>query len=236
MPCTATATTNARAPRALHPLVLEDHPHPAKSDPSSRRCGLYVDVETTGFDPERDAIIELAMFPFTYTLDGAITHVHRDRARIWRQDPGGPIPPEIARITGLTDLDLAGQAIDVAAADALIRSSHLIVAHNATFDRSFVESVVPAAEIPTVRLWAADAPFAAKDQLRRRGYRWMPAEREGIPRSWWTDVSPCDLEDEFVWLGDIFRQHGRLLDPAYLPRREITAHDRWRADPLALHC
>ena len=69
------------------------------------------------------------MLPFTYSLEGRITDVHRDQARTWRQDPGRPVRPEITRITGLTDEDLAGQAIDVAAATALIANSGLIVAH-----------------------------------------------------------------------------------------------------------
>ena len=39
------------------------------------RLGLMVDVETTGLDPRRDEIIELAMTPFTYGLDGAVFSV-----------------------------------------------------------------------------------------------------------------------------------------------------------------
>ena len=42
------------------------------------------------------------------------------------------------------------------------------------------------AATPAVRIWAAGAPFETKDELRARGYRWMPTERDGIPRSWWT--------------------------------------------------
>ena len=57
-------------------------------------------------------------------------------------------------------------------------------------------------------------------------------ERYGISRSWWTDVAPPDLEAEFAWLADVYRAHGRWLDPMVLPRREVTARDRWRADPL----
>ena len=29
-----------------------------------------------------------------------------------------------------------------------------------------------------------------------------------------------------------YRAHDRWLDPMVLPRREVTARDRWRADPL----
>ena len=305
MPCTATAAgaVNMAHARTLHILVLEDHPRPA--GPGPRRRGLYVDCETTGFSSEHDALIELAMLPFDYTLEGHITHIYRDQARTWRQDPGRPVPPEITHITGLTDEDLASQAIDVPAATELLAASHLIIAHNARFDRPFVERVVPTtraalwacsrhevpwdavafpsralacllcgfgafsparhraladceagvwlltqtlpgtdrtvfaalretAATPTVRVWATSAPFEAKDQLRTRGYRWMPADRDGIPRSWWTDVAPPDLESEFGWLADVYRAHGRVLDPTCLPQRQVTARDRWRADPLEL--
>ena len=124
MPCPVPAArgVDASRSRTLNALVLEDRPHP--SGPGPRRRGLYVDVETTGFDSAHDAIIELGMLPFSYTLEGAITDVHRDHARTWRQDPGRPVPPEITRITGLTDHDLGGEAIDIAAADELVGSSH----------------------------------------------------------------------------------------------------------------
>ena len=303
MPCTAPAGAgiNTSQVRTLHALVLEDHPHPAGSGPLRR--GLFVDCETTGFSAELDTLIELAMLPFDYTIDGHITHVHRDQARAWRQDPGWPVPPEITHITGLIDEDLAGQAIDVDAATELLAASHLVVAHNARFDRPFLEAVLPAARdaawacsqhevswdpaafpsrslacllcaygafspdrhraladceagvwlltqtlpgtertvfgelretaaTPAVRIWATGAPFETKDQLRARGYRWMPTERDRIPRSWWTDIAPTNLEAEFAWLADIYHAHGRVLDPDRLPRREVTARDRWRADPL----
>ena len=67
MPCTATAVgaVNLAHARTLHPLVFEDHPHPAS--PGPRRRGLYVDCVTTGFSSEHDALSELAMLPFDYT-------------------------------------------------------------------------------------------------------------------------------------------------------------------------
>ena len=39
------------------------------------RLGLFVDVETTGLDPSKDEIIELAMLPFRYSIDGIIVDV-----------------------------------------------------------------------------------------------------------------------------------------------------------------
>ena len=147
--------------RTVHPLAL-----PARlSDPGEeveRRRGLYVDCETTGFSPEHDAVIELAMLPFTYTLDGRIVEVLHDEAQGYRNDPGRPLPVEITHLTGLTDDDVRGERIDAEAARALIERSGLIVAHNARFDRPFVERVLPAAR---ARPWAcsrAEVPWTAE--------------------------------------------------------------------------
>ena len=48
------------------------------------------------------------------------------------------------------------------------------------------------------------------------------------------DVAPTELEDEFAWLAGVYQANGRLLSPNSLPRRDVTARDRWRADPLEL--
>jgi DNA polymerase-3 subunit epsilon len=71
------------------------------------RLGLVVDVETTGLDHQRDEIIELAMTPFNYGLDGTIFSVG-DSFQGLRQ-PSEPIAPEITAITGITNEMVAGQ-------------------------------------------------------------------------------------------------------------------------------
>ena len=145
MPWTAPAGAgrDAGQARTLQAIALANQPHDAA--PGPRRRGLFIDCETTGLDHGRDQVIELAMLPFTYAIDGHITEVLRGEARAWRQDPGRPLPPEITRITGLTDADLEGEAIDTAAAAELVAGAHLVVAHNAGFDRPFLEALVPAA-------------------------------------------------------------------------------------------
>ena len=152
--------------RTLHALAL-----PARlCDPmgAELRRGLYVDCETTGFSPEHDAVIELALLPFTYTLAGTVVEVLHDEAQAHRNDPGRPLPAEITHLTGLTDDDVRGERIDVEAASALIERSGLIVAHNARFDRPFVERVLPAAR---ARPWActrAEVPWTGRASRARR--------------------------------------------------------------------
>ena len=94
-----------------------------------------VDIETTGYDPDRDRIIEIA---------AAILHgpdiVATFSALV---DPLVPLPSEISKLTGITDEMLAGQSSVEAAVFRLVEfiGGRDIVAHNAAFDRSFIERV-----------------------------------------------------------------------------------------------
>lgn len=126
------------------------------------RLGLYLDVETTGLDANRDEIIELAMVPFTYGLDGQIHAVGEPFHGL--QQPSVPIPPEITAITGLDDAMVAGHALDLDAVRRFAAPAALIIAHNAAFDRKFVERLC---DVFTTKAWAC-----SMDQVdwRAEGY------------------------------------------------------------------
>lgn len=79
-------------------------------DGTPTRMGLFIDVETTGLDLQKDEIIELAMVPFTYSLDGRIFEIRR--AFQGFQEPSAPISAAITKITGITDDMVAGHRID----------------------------------------------------------------------------------------------------------------------------
>lgn len=107
------------------------------------RVGIAIDVESTGLNPQTDVVIEIAMQRFRFDRAGNIVEV--GVARTWREDPGFALPAKITQITGLRDEDLAGQVIDTAAATEILTSADIVVAHNALFDRGFVEARLPAA-------------------------------------------------------------------------------------------
>lgn len=104
-------------------------------------AGVAVDVETTGTDHDADVVIELALQRFWADADGRI--VLTGRPRSWLEDPGRPLPADIVRLTGLTDERLRGRSIIDAEAASLIRDADFVVAHNASFDRPFVEARLP---------------------------------------------------------------------------------------------
>src|SRR5476649_1920149 len=102
---------------------------------------LFVDVETTGLDHQSDEIIELAMVPFTYGPDGQVYEVWEPFQRL--HQPSKPISAEITKLTGITDEMVAGHVIDPVEVEAFTQDAVLIVAHNAGFDRRFMEKLVP---------------------------------------------------------------------------------------------
>lgn len=53
------------------------------------------------------------------------------------------MPAEIVNLTGLTDEDVAGQRISDAEVDDFLSGIRLVIAHNAAFDRPFVERRLP---------------------------------------------------------------------------------------------
>lgn len=104
-------------------------------------AGCAIDVETTGLDVGSDAVIELALQRFWADPDGRI--VATGRPHHWLEDPGRPIEPEVTRLTGIADPDVAGRRIMDPLAASLIADADFVVAHNASFDCPFVEKRLP---------------------------------------------------------------------------------------------
>jgi DNA polymerase-3 subunit epsilon len=128
--------------RVLRRLVPRDR---FVADVAGRRLkhALVVDVETTGTDFANDVIIELGLVRFTYDIDTG-QPVEVLAAESLLEDPGRPLPPEIVELTGITDDMVRGQRIDDTRVHALLDGVVLVLAHNAGFDRPFVERRLPA--------------------------------------------------------------------------------------------
>ena len=136
------AQTLAQHPdfRVLRRLVPHTDYGPVNGQATQRV--IVLDTETTGLDSKNESIIELAMLSVLVDL---ATGLPLGPVTIYEsfEDPGKPIPAQITEITGIDDSMVKGLRIDDAVVAALVEQADLIVAHNAGFDRPFVEARFP---------------------------------------------------------------------------------------------
>mgnify|MGYP001073886260 CR=1 FL=1 len=110
---------------------------------TSERVYVAIDLETTGLDPNRDAIIEIGAVRFACSwpdmggyrvLERFVTFVNPQR----------PIPLRIQQLTGIRDADVAGApTLDAVAPELLAFISsdvYYVIAHNAGFDMGFLQA------------------------------------------------------------------------------------------------
>ncbi|MDE2400534.1 MAG: DNA polymerase III subunit epsilon [Burkholderiales bacterium] len=116
--------------------------------PGAKAKVLILDTETTGLDWRKDKIIELALLLVEIDIDAGLPTKVLD---IYDEleDPGMPIPEAAGRVTGITDDMVKGLRLNEDRIAQLIEGVSLVIAHNARFDRAFVETRLPAfAELP----------------------------------------------------------------------------------------
>ncbi|MDW4498818.1 exonuclease domain-containing protein [Sulfitobacter sp. D35] len=142
----ATRTTTAHLNRLRHSYDFE---LPAEADGvwAQRRLSdltfVVFDTETTGLDPDRDAVIQLAGVRIVgrKLVPGEIFDA--------LVDPGRPIPESSSAIHGLTDDMVAGarRFETVAAQFQGFADGAVLVAHHAAFDMSFLDRRDAASEL-----------------------------------------------------------------------------------------
>ncbi len=97
---------------------------------------IALDIETTGLDPHKDAIIEIGIVQF---------NLKRIEAQ-WSSliNPGRKIPPFITQLTGIDDhmvLNKPSIKEVVPVIRNLIGDTHFILGHNISFDLSFLQKL-----------------------------------------------------------------------------------------------
>jgi DNA polymerase-3 subunit epsilon/ATP-dependent DNA helicase DinG len=131
---------------------------------NTSRIYVAVDLETTGLDPERDAIIEI----------GAVKFRGDQVLGTWSSlvNPGRPIPYPIEQLTGITSQEVskAPSLGAVARPFARFADQYPVVAHNVKFDLSFLQRHGLLREnlpIDTFELASILMPHAARYSLGR---------------------------------------------------------------------
>ena len=113
---------------------------------------LLFDTETTGLQFHRDEIIEFAAVLVEKV--GGIPQVTREYDELITLSPGMTVPPEIERLTGISNEDIAQRGIpkdrlcrDIA---EMVSGNTLLLAYNAHFDLSFLFYLLLRSGDPTV--------------------------------------------------------------------------------------
>ena len=142
---------------------------------------IVLDTETTGLDASSERIIELALLSVLMDTTSGLP-VGPVSCYESFEDPGKPIPPTITEITGINDEMVRGQRIDDARVNEMVQAADLIVAHNAAFDRPFVEARLP---IFASRAW--NCSFAGID-WKAQGSGSAKLEFLAHERGWFYDA------------------------------------------------
>lgn len=143
--------------RVLLPVrTRAEWPKQPAGDQPLRRIAI-IDTETTGLDWTRHSIIEVAAAAVLVDDAGRIAAIPSLGSGL--NDPGHPLPPEIVELTGLTDAMVANREINRDELGAFLASCEAVLAFNSSFDRPFVEALLP--DLPAMR-WGcvmADIPW-----------------------------------------------------------------------------
>ena len=185
-------------------------------DAEASVCAV-LDVETTGLDHEHDAVIQLAIRRFRFDADGVITRI--GASRTWHEDPGRTIPPEITSLTGITDADVAGHRFPDEDIVKVLNNVTIIVAHNAAFDRRWIERRFPGA---SGLGWACSM---ADVQWERHGFDGRKLAFLGMQCGFFYDAHRADIDVDAVvrLLGHRFHD-GRTAMSALM---ESAQADSW---------
>ena len=99
---------------------------------------LIVDTETTGLT-RQDQIVEFAGL-LVQKVGSRLCEVEQYQGL---REPDCPMHPMAMAAHGLSEYELSGQQLDLMKMQNMFSRCDMVVAHNASFDRRFIEPVLP---------------------------------------------------------------------------------------------
>lgn len=196
----------------------------------------FVDVETTGVDPAKDRIVEIAAVDLGKRLDGSHALTNERERLIF---PGIAIPPEASAVHHIVDADVA-KAPNIGEVINEFKGADFYVAHNSEFDRKFLEPHLGVVKwIDTyrcaLRIWP-DFPSHGNQALR---YQLGLTEPFGRPRD---DIVPHRALSDVIVTAAIFTEMIKVArwsdivkwsnEPAFYTRFNFGKHKGMRFDEV----
>ncbi len=156
------------------------------------RTGVVLDTETTGLNHNEDEIIEIGLRQFLFNRQtGEVLALSKSYSSF--QDPGRSIPAEITELTGITDEMVEGKQIEWPVVDALLEEASIIIAHNARFDRPFIDKK---SAVSKEKIWGCSIK---QIDWRHQGFTSSKLELLNIYHGFFTD-SHRAINDVDAWL------------------------------------
>lgn len=125
------------------------------------KLAAFIDIETTGLNPEHDEILEFGILLFAFDPStGEIAGIVDEYVGL--QEPEGPIHRAAAKVNRITWRMVRDQALDHFQIARLVERAEFLVSHNAAFDNRFIPQTI---RLPP-RPWLCsmdDIPWSGKD-------------------------------------------------------------------------
>jgi len=124
----------------------------SKNIPNADKARMicFLDLETTGLNSDKDQIVEIAIKLVSINeIDGQLLGVVDSYESF--NDPKIVMDEKNIAIHGITNEMVLGQFIDWERVKNIFEKSDIVVAHNARFDRSFMDKYFPLSE---EKVWA----------------------------------------------------------------------------------
>jgi DNA polymerase-3 subunit epsilon len=155
---------------------------PGEEAPLESARFVVVDLETTGLRPGQSRICEIG----AVRVDGLVPAGTFETL----VDPGAPLPPLVASLTGIADADLAGAPGPAEAVRRFLAfaGDSVLVAHNARFDLAFLDREVERLTGRRVAAPVVDTVGLARRLLAGRVSR---ASLASLSHFFGTSVRPC---------------------------------------------
>lgn len=134
----------------------------------------FVDTETTGLDPKVNRLVEIAVA--LWKFESTSNRIVRSFSTLCNDDTGIQMTPEITKINGVTQELLDHRGVPHGSVlkhigDNYVKACDYLCAHNAPFDRAFIESELERANLPKWdKTWIdtkLDLPFPDNFTSRR---------------------------------------------------------------------
>ena len=186
-----------------------------------------IDTETTGLDPQSDRIIDIG----AVRLDEDLAVTDRFTTLV---DPGRPIPLFVARLTGISDADVAG-APRVAEALAGLREfagDATLVGHNASFDREHLAAAARRSGTPPLAAAWFDTLEAALLLFPELDRHALPVLVEELGLSWPAHRALPDAEAAAAVLAHLARRAAGLAEV----ERRLLESVSWAPLPVLDAC